>query len=329
MSCLVVQSFGNETEYRRASFCLVSYVAHHPKQKDAFIILFTDAPDFFKKLLPDFNIRYVALTPQKIKLMRGDIDFLHRMKIALIEEAFEIYNGPILYADSDTFFISDPTPLINRLSPETAFMHVLEYPFSKLERMPLPAGETFQAFFKLITSQQFKGASGQTIAVTPEHASWNAGVMLFHPSHKKFIADVYALTDQFYPATKNHASEQYAFSLVVQMNTRLEPCDSVVYHYWYRVKKTIMDGWLKDFFSDWQRHNANETFEHVKTLTKKLPGLLANHALTLRDNAIQAFHEDRFLEGYRFSLRLLLKKPFDFIFMRDVAYHTRRLLKNG
>lgn len=326
---LVVQSFGKESEYRRALFCMLSYWAHCGLRQ---CMLFTDNPAYFKSQLPTFDLDIVLLTPEKIKTMRGAIDFLHRMKIALLEEAFQKTNGPLLYVDSDTFFVANPLPLAKRLSPQTAFMHKFEYNFNYLKSMPLPAGEPFQAFYQLITQKIFIGHDKQQIQVTPQMASWNAGVMFFHPSHRTFIPDVYTLTDQFYPATNNHASEQYAFSIMLQTKTQLEACDSVIYHYWYRVEKTIMDAMLNNFFQT-AHQDLDQLRTDVLTLTHSLPALIQNHILTLRDNAIQAFHTNDFRKGFGFAMRAILKNPWNKKFLLDVGYHAKRgikkLLRNG
>jgi hypothetical protein len=198
--------------------------------------------------------------------------------------------------------------------------------------MKLPAGKTFHAFLNLISNNSFYGQNRLPIFVTPQHYSWNAGVMLLHKKHSLLLDDVYDLTDQFYPPTKNHASEQYAFSIVLQNNTTVEACDSVVYHYWYRVKKQIMDVFLNEKINDrWGKLTSNEKTTLVKQRIEILPSYLENHLLALRDNAIQSFNKNKFAEAYKYSLLTLLKNPFDLKFIKDILYHTRRLLmkQNG
>lgn len=324
---LVTQSFGKESEYRRAWLCLMSYAAHHPLGIHAPIILFTDNTSFFKQRLAGFNIEYILLTPEKIKTMRGEIDFLHRMKIALIHEAFELHPGNILYADSDTFFIADPSSVSGQVANNRAFMHVHEYEFEYLKTIPLPAGEPFVAFYNLITSKKILDAAGHEISISPKQSSWNAGVMFLHASHHQLLPDVFALTDQFYPDTRNHASEQYAFSLVLQNKTVLSACDNVIYHYWYRIKKVIVDDWLIGFEKEIEDQLTDDQIKEIKRWTGKLPTLLETHVLTLQDNAIQAFHENQFAKGYRFAIKAFMKKPRDGKFLRDIAYHSRRAIK--
>lgn len=319
---LVTQSFGKENEYRRAIFAIWSYWAYQPS---GHVLLFTDAPGFFKKYFDGQPIEYVLLTPAKIKEMRGRIDFLHRMKIALLDEAFKRTDADLLYIDSDTFFIADPKHKMIQVSEAKSFMHVCEYRFDSLLNMELPAAEPFHAFLNLITHNEFNANSDVIIKTSPLHFSWNAGAMMLHRSHARLLPDVFALTDRFYPTTKNHASEQYAFSIVLQNNTELKPCDDVVYHYWYRIKKTLVDSFLQGkMTSDWQELPVETKVSMVKNWAIILPALLETHVLTLRDNAIQAFHERKPRRGYIYSFRALMKDPFDYTFLKDVLYHTRK-----
>src|SRR5689334_15023080 len=99
MEVLVVQSFGKESEFRRAILCIWSFWLYRP---DGVVVLFTDRPSFFDQALSGRKVEYVHLTTEKIREMRGDIDFLHRMKIAIIEETFRLKKCNVLYVDSDT-----------------------------------------------------------------------------------------------------------------------------------------------------------------------------------------------------------------------------------
>src|SRR5687768_10678009 len=114
MTCnLVIQSFGRENEYRRAILTILSFYAYSSIEMDkTSVLLYTDKPEYFYGYLDGLPVNYILLTPEKIKKMRGDIDFLHRIKIAVIEEALILSDGAILYADSDSFFTGDPKPLI-------------------------------------------------------------------------------------------------------------------------------------------------------------------------------------------------------------------------
>ncbi|MFN8342751.1 MAG: hypothetical protein U0V64_13875 [Cyclobacteriaceae bacterium] len=324
---LVVQSFGRWNEYRRAMLCVLSYAAVTGGRVND-VILFTDRPDVFADAFADLPVRYVLLTPEKIRSMRGQIDFLHRMKIALIEEAFGMTERPLLYVDSDAFFLKDLTPRVVGLSDAEALMHVREYEFGSLRNMPLPAGKPFRAFVELIDSHVFDVPSG-TMRVSPEWSSWNAGIMAFHPSHRGLLAEVYQLTDQFFVPTGNHASEQYAFSIVLQNHTRIQPCDDAIYHYWYRVQKQVVDELLeRELTFEVMKGSLHERIGVVKNWISGLPALLERHPAIIRDRAIQSLHENQWRKGFGLGLRYLSGKPNDGTFVRDMLYHLRRMLFN-
>lgn len=326
MTYLVLQSFGRENEYKRAILTTLSFFAHinipliHVKT-----LLFTDKPDYFTKHFAELPVEYVLLTQEKIKSMRGRIDFLHRMKIAVIEEAFSMSSGNLIYTDSDTFFIADPDSLLKQLSEKRAYMHLLEYPFIQETE---DKTQTYKDFYLLINSQSFKLSNGSEIKVTANHNSWNAGVMFFHQSHARFIPDVYALTEQFYPLSKSHASEQYAFSVIMQENTILKPCDTVIYHYWYRIKKLITDDFLDGKVTElWAENILSKKLDDVKKWCTELPKIYTKHNLTMRDNAIQAFCNKEYINGYMWAMKALYQKPLNNgSFLKDVVYHTKKML---
>lgn len=324
-SALITQSFAKEIEYRRAVFMIWSFWARCSTFSQ--VILFTDNPEYFRSFFGDQPVKYVVLTPDRIMTMRGKIDFLHRMKIALIEEAFQMMPGNLIYADSDTFFIGDPSPMVISVNEQTSYMHLQEYRFDSLYEIPAPAGTVFHKFVDLIKKRVFLGPSGDEIDVSPRHFSWNAGIMIFHTSHKSLLPDVYALTDEFYPATLNHACEQYAFSIVLQNRTKVLPCNSIAYHYWYKVKKQIMDAFLVGRIDDkWAKLGIDNKVQMILVWTRMLPRYFDTHVLSLRDNAIQAFHEGKVAAGYAFALKALAKQPLDGRFLMDVLYHTRRII---
>jgi hypothetical protein len=326
MCNLILQSFGRENEYKRAVFTILSFYTHSTLPlTETKVILFTDKPDYFDRYLKGLPVSFILLTQEKIKTMRGNIDFLHRMKIALIEESFTLTKGSIFYTDSDCFFITDPASILHQVSERRAFMHLMEYPFVKEVE---DKTATYENFYELIISQKFILSNGSILQVKPQHYSWNAGVMVFHPSHARFIPDVYCLTDQFYPGSQSHASEQYAFSLILQENLELGACDHIVYHYWYRVKKQIVDIFLnKELTSGWSNMDLQIKLADVKRWTQLLPSLFESHILMIRDHAIQAFNKNNFSEGYKWTAKAIMKNPFNArSFLKDVFYHTRRQL---
>jgi hypothetical protein len=304
-------SYGGEREYRRLILTILSSIAHlGDKHKEYRYVLFTDSPDYFKSWFRGLNIACHQLSQAKIKAMRGEIDFLHRVKIALIEETFNTYaDSNILYLDSDTFFTQSPEAIFSKINEDSSFMHVREYEFSRLEAMP---GDPCKAFFQLITTKDFQLANQTSIKVNDTDASWNAGVIALHRSHKRLLPDVFALTDQFYPETNNHACEQYAFSIILQKFTGLSGCESVVSHYWQNIKKQIIDLELaKPSFLDLERLSLEQKAEHVESLITRLPNIIENHFITLKDHALRELDASNFAKGYKWYFKAVTTSPQD------------------
>src|SRR5260221_7641229 len=94
---LVIQSYGSTNEYKRAIFSIWSFYAWTNKLTDqVLVILFTDNEEYFRQHLKTLSVKFISLSPDKLKSMRGKIDFVHRVKIAAIEEAFEHTEGNLL-----------------------------------------------------------------------------------------------------------------------------------------------------------------------------------------------------------------------------------------
>jgi hypothetical protein len=101
----------------------------------------------------------------------------------------------------------------------------------------------------------------------------------------------------------------------------------MIYHYWLPVKKPIADDYLTTrITSEWAKGSEANRLASVRRWTQELPGLFENHPRRLRDKAIQAFNDNHFSVGYRHAMRAILKNPFHLEFIRDVFYHTRRLI---
>jgi hypothetical protein len=323
---LLIQSFGRENEYRRAVLAILSYFAY-TSQPDTKVILFTDNPAWFHPYLKPYPVHYELLTAERIKAFRGEIDFLHRMKIAEIEVGFDVAGGNLLYADSDTFFTADPSPYMYRLSERLSFMHLREYMFKDLWNIPMPAATTFHEFVALIENQAFTLDNESEFRINPHEYSWNAGVIMLHASHKRFLKDVYALTDQFYPPTRNHASEQYAFSVILNRNTELHPCEAVIYHYWYRTKKQVIDDFLTKQLLSLQGKSTADQLSTVRDWVLNMEHVFKHHVFTLKDNSIQSFCDNKFANGYQWVAKAIFKGAWrDKIFLKDVMYHIKRHL---
>lgn len=310
MKTLVVVSFGNPGELNRAVFALLSFYAHSPHAlKTTRALIYTDCTDYLKRSLQGMPAEYIALSADRIQEMRGAVNYLYRTKIVLIEDAFRRAGTDLLYFDTDTFFMTDATPLLDQVSPQLSIMHRHEYLIDHWKDFPLPG--TVTNFYSFVKAGSVNLADGSVLPISPAMSSWNSGVMVLHESHRAYIPDVLALSDQFFAATRNRASEQYAFSIILQTRTRIEGCERMVYHYWLAVQKKIIDAFLaKEMDDHWTTRPLEEKLGAVREWTATLPAYLDSHVLTARQNAIDSLNARNFRVGLTWAAKAILKDPF-------------------
>lgn len=322
---LLVQSFGHEKEYRRAIFLIWSFAAF--SQAKTKVALFTDKPEFFDPYLNSLDVDFHLLTDELIREMKGDINFVHRMKICIIGKAFDSYRCNVFYVDSDACFIADPSSKMKGIDEEHVFMHLEEYRFSSLQYLPMPSGKPFLDFIGHIRSNDVRLSDGTSFRVSLDSCSWNAGVIMLHRTHQYILRDIFELTDQFFRASACHASEQYAFSIMLSKNFSLASVDDVIFHYWHRVQKQIVDLKLKETLNtDFVTLDADEKRACIKEQASNLAWELQHHYLTYEDNAVQAFNENRYAAGIKHMLRSLWRQPSNLRLIKDFLYHTKRIL---
>lgn len=327
---LLTQSFGREYEYKRAILAIWSYFAHVSPSLNTKVVLFTDKPEYFKKYLEGLPIEYSLLNDQKIKELKGNINFIHRMKIGIIKETLEKYNNgeSLFYIDSDTFFIKNPQTVIDSISSNTFFMHLHEYEFSSIDINIRSINDPMRKLIEYIKNNTFKIEHNSKFKIRLNHSSWNAGVMIFDNSHKQYLNDVYSITEQLYSTTLCHASEQFAFSIIFQEKFDIQSCDNIVFHYWYRTRKIIIDLFLDKLLNDnWANLSLDTKKKEILKLTQTLPNYIETHPMIYEDHAIQAFNIDDFKNGYSYAIKSLLKRPNNIKLIKDILYHTKRKLK--
>ncbi|WP_448528274.1 hypothetical protein [Raineya sp.] len=323
-------SSGKDFLHNRTIFSVLSLLCYYPVQIDDKILIYTDQINYYQKFLSESSlVEYHLLSQEKIQEMMGDDDLIHRVKIGVIENATLQYpQNNIFYIDSDTFFYQDFSEIISKIEPQTSIMHKFEYQMSFLGTYPTNDKDHFRAVYDLLSQHKFIIQNKET-AIPPESfASWNAGIIGLHKNNFHWLKAVYELTDQLYAPTKNHACEQYAFSYFLQTRSKLIDCEKYNRHYWHRIEKKIVDEFLAKKLND---SFANLSLEEKKSLTeewaKYLLKKIPNHEYMHRYNAMIAFQEKHFWQGYKESLKTLLANPMqDFTFFKDIAYHTKRML---
>lgn len=317
----VILAYGRETEHRRATFAILSFWAWYGgAQADVRTVVFTDKPALFETSLAGLPIDYVVLDAEQLQALRGPQQYVHRVKAAIIDQVFREHPGSnVLFCDSDTFFVAEADQLLTNLRPGVSLMHQREY---RLSEAPGIYAAFNQAKFprrmlELLDKQIFE-VGGKKLRFQPTQYVWNSGVLGLAPDIAALMPDVLALNDAFYAGSGWITSEQNAFSLALQVKTRLETSEEYVMHYWGQRQKQLMDSQLaillKPAFSAQRLHNR---LGQVRSLTTKW--LRTIELDKDREGAIYAFANGEIVAGLKCTMKALLAAPLNTTFARDLV----------
>jgi hypothetical protein len=187
---------------------------------DLHVHVYSDAPAVFQPLAGLIHVH--ELSHEKVCAWRGPGDYAFRIKIAALAEATcEHSEEDVLFADSDTFFWADLTPVLARIGPGNAVLHRREYAVRSH-----PTGQ-LQRFRRRMGKFHFRGS---TIDLNAD--MWNSGAIGLHPSQFHLLHTILAFIDAISPHYKKQLVEQYAVAYFLQKNAQVHACDDVLFHYW-------------------------------------------------------------------------------------------------
>ncbi len=223
---LVYQAYGLEDVIRQTQFSIVSLLTQLKSPTSLEIWVYTDRKDIFDRYFGTHpSIRYVEITMDQVRKWRGSIDFVHRVKVEILQDAGKKFQGGLFYADGDTYFLSDPNEIFSQVNDRYSLMHIAE---NALIEGKDPLSKKILKFCK---KNQFD-IRGEHVAVGPSTVMWNAGVLGISEHNKKLLPLVLELTDQMHSMYQKHVMEQLAFSFFLQTRSDVQAADHVIYHYW-------------------------------------------------------------------------------------------------
>lgn len=315
---LVCLSYGNENEHRRALFSVLSFFSWYEGGDEDFrVVIYTDKPEFFQAHLNSGNIEYYLLTPDVLESMMEGTGYIHRRKVAVIDLTAQRYpDENLFFIDSDTFFISDPKPLLLGLEAGQSFMHKREYTIADGLALftSFNQGEHPKAFVDYISKNSFL-IGGTPAHFGPSDYCWNSGVLGLHPDFFSYLPDVYRMTDRFHANSKWFISEQLAFSFALQRKTEIRPSDEFVLHYWGKRQKVLLDGLLTELFKQKTVNDlANRSF--VRSLTIRWKNAIDNDLII--EQAVISIATKAWYSALKKILQLTLKNPFNLSLYMDI-----------
>ena len=220
---LLYQAYGNPDILNEAVFSILSYT----RQPDATaqIILYTDNPSHFTNLWGEWSaVQYVPVAAAQWQAWRGDIDFVHRVKIEVLQHAAAHYAGNLLYLDTDTIFQASAAPIFAAIGRGERWMHVSEG--------SLASGTALSKKINRVLQAPDVGTLLPGGPVAPGTLMYNAGVLGFRSTDAPLLAEVLTLTEALYRRYPKHVMEQLAFSVVWARTGTVREAAPWVYHYW-------------------------------------------------------------------------------------------------
>jgi hypothetical protein len=218
---LIYQAYGSPDILNEALLSILSYLR---QPAEATVLVYTDNPAHFQAVLGDAaGVAYVFIEPTQWRAWRGEIDFVHRVKIKVLQHATAHYAGQLLYVDTDTVFTQLVAPIFAALAQGERFVHVSEGRLGDGNPLNRKINRVLQHADRPVLA-------GESIG--PATRMYNAGVLGLRSLDAPLLAEVLALTEQLYRLYPKHVMEQLAFSVVWAKSGPVREAAPWVYHYW-------------------------------------------------------------------------------------------------
>lgn len=286
---IVFQCYGHERVFLECTYALLSLSRLYGADKlsNTEIWIYTDNTGWFSSFkdcrLP---LNYKEINNAIIKKWRGNIDFVHRVKIETLKDFTSDKKGNILYVDTDIVFTHSIDKMMKDINEGKLYMHIMEGIIS----------EEDNAVFKKLNKYLQKGG-GRALEGKPlqSMAMWNAGVLGFNTRYADLLDKVLAFTDEEYPKYPKHIVEQFAFSAFFQLEDTVKAAAPYIFHYW-NLKEA------GDVLSSFFGHFKDKSWEELT----RLSFLVQMHTL-MQEKA--NFYRNRGLAGSIFNKHWIPAEP--------------------
>lgn len=225
---IVYQAYGSEQILKQTLFSLLSLIKVWPSLGDSGkVLIYTDQPKMFQDFFGDAGwLKYEPMGSARLSEWRGDIQFVHRVKIEMLKDAHSLYpNSDIIYLDGDTYFRKDPQPLFAKIKQQDSLMHIAE---NIIEKGKDPLSKKITRFLK----KNVFHVEGKEIKIPSDIYMWNAGVLGLSPITCQLLPAILQFTDDAHRKYQKHVIEQLAFSYFLHSKTQIHSSDDFIWHYW-------------------------------------------------------------------------------------------------
>lgn len=219
MNHLIYLSYGDGPHVDELRFSVQSALASRQVAADFEITIFTDNPSRYD----DISVRKETLSAEQLREWQGDHGYHYRRKIALVGHALETLGGKVVLIDTDTYYLTNPRRLFDRIGPGASILYRREVHLDRCE-----AGHLAD---HLMTGR-IRKLDGTFWAIDANTPMWNSGVIGLEKTSLPWVKEALHVTDQLCQSVSLRTIEQFALGAVLSQSTRLRETDELVFHYY-------------------------------------------------------------------------------------------------
>lgn len=269
---IYLASGDKDSIYKELKYSLLSLnkVCSENFRNNLRIIIYTDREIMLPKALQNLNIIFEYFTKQDVadwtKNCKG---YFFIIKAKVMQKFLSNNAGKILFIDTDTFFLKDPSSLFNQIGKGKAVMHIKEH---SVRQRP-----TMKEYLRI---KHFYSQEGTRFQIDPVFDLWNSGVIGIDNSSLPQLEKITLLIEQLTEDTNWHILEQLSFSYYLGKINKIISADSYIIHYYfYKPFIHFLGSYFHDFSKEDQPHI--DELKNLKLLPekfeyKRLPYLLLN-----------------------------------------------------
>ncbi len=272
---LVFLCYGNIGIFHECAYALLTlsrlYGGKLPDDWEIWI--YTDKPEFFRALggcpLP---LHYRTLDAATIQQWKGPHGFVHRVKIALLQEFAAAHTGNILYSDTDVVFSDRLEPVFSKIGYGSLYMHVAEGIVGEGHNPVLTK------LAKHTRRHHLQSPSGQPLA---QMVMWNAGVLGFNSRLATLLEGVLEFTDREYGRFPKHIVEQFAFSVYFGQHGPIKSAAHYITHYWnLKEARHVLEAFFVKYASSpWSELADYSQLIHIPVMMQDKANFYRNRSL--------------------------------------------------
>lgn len=224
MNYLVYQSYGSTDILNECCYSILSLLKQGLNPEKIQIVIYTDNKEYFS-FLPSTHISFVEMSAETINDYKGPYSFVHRLKIKIIQDCIIRFEGKILYADSDIYFLKPIDTLFDKIDVSNFLMCNNE------GSIDVAGNKVFEKFSKFIRENS-SYLKEHNIPIPANVIMWNAGIIGFISPNKILMDKVLYTNDIIFKKFRSHVVEQLSFCYQLQMHGNVHKSTNYVFHYW-------------------------------------------------------------------------------------------------